>query len=131
MINKIGTVSLYVSDQQRAKRFYTEKLGMELRVEAPLGPGSDALWIAVAPAGAQTELILYLPDENWEHYRQTVGKSQSITLDVTDMNATVADLKAKGVTFVSEPDAQPWGTFATIKDSEGNSILMVEQPKQG
>lgn len=129
MINKVGTVSVYVSDQQRAKAFYTEKLGMELQIDAELEPGSSLRWIAVAPPGAETQIILYLPDENWEHYRQVVGKSQSVTLDVTDMASTVADLKAKGVTFISEPDQQPWGTYAMIQDSEGNGLLLVEQPK--
>lgn len=130
MINRVGTVSIYVSDQQRAKAFYTEKMGFELRAEAPLYPGSSALWIAVAPQGAATDIILYLPDDNWEHYKGVVGKSQAITLDVSDMQAVVADLKAKGVQFASEPDAQPWGTYATIIDSEGNKILLVEQPKR-
>jgi hypothetical protein len=51
----------------------------------------------VAPAGARTEVILYKMDENWEHYRQVMGKSQAITFNVTDMAATHADLKAKGV----------------------------------
>jgi predicted enzyme related to lactoylglutathione lyase len=39
-----------------------------------------------------------------------------------------ADLKSKGVVFIQEPDAQPWGTFAIIQDSEGNHLLLVEQP---
>ncbi|MCA0455142.1 MAG: VOC family protein [Chloroflexi bacterium] len=126
MINRVGTVSIYVSDQQRAKAFYTEKLGFELLTEAPLYPGASSLWIAVAPKGAQTHVILYLPDENWEHYKGVVGKSQAVTLDVTDMQGVAADLKAKGVQFASEPDVQPWGTYATIIDSEGNKILLVE-----
>ena len=41
MIKRVGTVSVFVSDQQRAKAFYTEKLGMELRLEAPLFPDAD------------------------------------------------------------------------------------------
>jgi lactoylglutathione lyase len=126
MINKVGTVSLYVSDQQRAKAFYTEVMGFELRTDAPLGPNTEARWIAVAPAGAQTELILYVPDENWGHYRQVVGKTQSLTLDVSDMDSVHAQLKSRGVRFVHEPDRQPWGTYATIEDSEGNRILLVE-----
>jgi catechol 2,3-dioxygenase-like lactoylglutathione lyase family enzyme len=129
MIDKIGTVSIFVSDQDRAKEFYTNTLGFELRTDAPLYPGASARWISVAPAGAQTEAVLYLPDENWEHYRQVVGKSQAVTLNVTNLQALAADLKAKGVKFLSEPDAQPWGTFATIEDSEGNSLLLVEQPQ--
>jgi len=128
MINYVGTVCVFVSDQQRAKTFYVDKLGFELRTEAPLYPGAANLWIAVAPKGAKTEVILYLPDENWQHYKQVVGQSQAVTLDVTDMDSVAADLKKKGVTFVSEPDKQPWGTYATILDSEGNKILLVEPP---
>src|ERR1700694_1606549 len=93
-INKIDTVCVFVSDQDRAKAFYTNQLGFELRTDQPLFPGATARWVAVAPRGAETELILYLPDENWEHYRQVVGKAQAVTLAVTDMDQTAAGLKA-------------------------------------
>jgi len=122
MIDFIGTVCIFVSDQDRAKAFYTDVLGFEARQDAPLYPG------AVAPRGAKTEVILYLPDENWEHYRQVVGKSQAVTFNVTDMKALHASLKARGVKFLQEPDPQPWGTYATIQDSEGNSLILVEPP---
>jgi catechol 2,3-dioxygenase-like lactoylglutathione lyase family enzyme len=129
MIDQIGTVCLFVSNQDRAKDFYTRLLGFELRQDAPLYPGAEARWVSVAPTGAQTELILYLPDANWEHYRQVVGKPQALTFNVTDMKSLHSELKAKGVEFIQEPDVQPWGTYATIKDSEGNSLILVEQPK--
>ena len=58
-----------------------------------------------------------------------VGKSQAITLGVTNMVAVHEDLKAKGVTFIQEPDEQPWGTYAMIQDSEGNHLIIVEQPQ--
>ncbi len=128
-INRVGSVSIFVKDQNRAKKFYTQVLGMELRQDAPLAPSASARWLAVAPAGAQTDIVLYLPDENWEHYQQVLGKSQALTLDVTDMAALHADLKAKGVVFVQEPDIQPWGGYAIIEDSEGNHLILVEQPK--
>jgi lactoylglutathione lyase len=128
-INRVGTVSLFVHDQDRAKEFYTQALGLELRRDAPLYPGASARWIAVAPRGAATEIILYLPDENWEHYRQVVGKSQALTLEVTGMPQVYDSLKARGVKFVQEPEEQPWGTYAIIEDSEGNQILLVEQPR--
>lgn len=129
MITKVGTVSIYVSDQQRAKAFYTEKLGFELRTDAPLYPGAETRWIAVAPPGAVTEIILYIPDENWEHYSNVVGKSQSVTLSVDNITTTYNDLKTKGVEFASEPDIQPWGSYATLIDSEGNHILLVEETR--
>jgi len=128
-IDRVSTVCVFVSNQDRAKDFYTNILGFELRTDEPIYPGAANRWLAVAPRGAQTEVILYLPDENWEHYRQVVGKSQAVTFNVNDMQSLVKNLKARGVKFVQEPEAQPWGTYATIQDSEGNSLLLVEQPK--
>jgi catechol 2,3-dioxygenase-like lactoylglutathione lyase family enzyme len=94
-IHHVGTVCIFVNDQDRAKEFYTNVLGLELRTDQPLYPGAEARWVALAPKGATTELILYLSDENWEHYRQVVGKSQAITLDVTDMSSEFNRLKSK------------------------------------
>ena len=85
--------------------------------------------MSVAPAGSETEVILYLPDENWEHYKGVVGKSQALTFEVADMASLQPDLKAKGVIFIQEPDEQPWGIFAIIQDSEGNHLIMVQQPE--
>ena len=129
MIKRVSTVSVFVSDQDRAKDFYTQVLGFELRRDEPLFPGAEARWVAVAPAGSDTEVILYLPDENWEHYTGVVGKSQALTFEVVDMAALQTDLKAKGVKFIQEPDEQPWGIFAIIQDSEGNRLIMVQQPE--
>lgn len=126
MIKNVGTVSVFVSDQQRAKEFYTEILDLELRRDEPLYPGSPHRWIAVAPPGAETEIILYLPDDNWEHYEQVVGETQAITLTVMDIKELFKALTQKGVKFVQEPEVQPWGTFALIEDSEGNRLLLVE-----
>jgi lactoylglutathione lyase len=130
-IDRVATVCLFVADQTRARDFYTRVLGFELHSDDPLYPGAPNRWIAVAPPGAETELILYLPDQNWEHYRQVVGKSQALTFNVTNMAALAARLKGAGVRFVQEPDVQPWGTYATILDSEGNSLILVERPKMG
>jgi uncharacterized glyoxalase superfamily protein PhnB len=58
-----------------------------------------------------------------------MGKSQALTFNVTDMAATFATLKSHGATFTSEPDPQPWGTYATVVDMEGNSLILVEPPK--
>jgi lactoylglutathione lyase len=128
MIDRIGTVCVFVSDQDRAKEFYTKVLGFELREDAPLFPGTPNRWIAVALQGAQTDVILYLPDENWQHYKQVVGQSQALTFEVSNMDALHADLKAKGVKFIQEPDKQPWGNYAIIQDSENNRLILREAP---
>jgi catechol 2,3-dioxygenase-like lactoylglutathione lyase family enzyme len=131
MFNAIGTVSLFVADQDRAKQFYTEMLGFELRGDEPLGPDTTTRWITVAPKGAHTELVLYLPDENWTHYTQVVGKSQALTITVTDLDKLYQDLTAKGVKFAMPPRMEFFGYHAFMIDSEGNSLMLYEAPKEG
>ena len=126
MIDAVATVCIFVNDQDRARAFYMDKLGFELRQDAPMG---TSRWIAVAPRGARTELILYKMDENWEHYRSVLGKSQALTFNVTNMAALHAELKAKGVRITQKPDVQPWGTYMMILDEDDNGLLMVEEPK--
>ena len=109
MIDRVGTISVFVTDQDRAKEFYTNVPGFELRADSPLYPGASSRWISVAPAGAETEVILYLPDENWEHYQQVVGKSLALTFNVTDMAALHTDLKAKGVPSSRSRSCNPGG----------------------
>jgi lactoylglutathione lyase len=130
MINRVGTVTMFVADQDRAKEFYAHILGMEvLSDNAATIPGSPNRWLTVAPKGAATGIVLYLVDRYWEHYSGVVGKSQALSIDVSDLMTLAKDLKAKGVKFMTEPDPQPWGTNAYIFDSEGNAILLVEAPK--
>ena len=125
MFKAIGTVCLFVNDQDKAKNFWVNKVGFELRSDMPMGP--SARWVAVAPAGSYTEMILYKLDENWEHYRNVVGKSQAITIDVNDMKQVHDTLKANGVKFVLEPESQIWGIQAIIQDDEGNQVILIQR----
>lgn len=131
MIDSVGSVCIFVQDQDRAKAFYTQALGFEVRGDDPLYPGASARWLAVAPPGASTEVVLYLMDDAWAHYRSVMGQTQAITFRVRDMMALAADLEAKGVPFLQEPTREPWGTYAIIQDSEGNRLLLVEPAGPG
>jgi catechol 2,3-dioxygenase-like lactoylglutathione lyase family enzyme len=55
-VNKIGTVIIPVSDQDRAIEFYVEKLGFEKRTDVPFGNGDR--WVEVAPGDAVTTIAL-------------------------------------------------------------------------
>ena len=128
MIKMVGTASVFVADQQRAKDFYVEKLGMELRLEAPLFPGSDLKWIEVAPAGAETSINLYKTDdddEDWGHYAGTIGKAQAITIQASELENLAAELRARGVTILQEPVSEPWGNWMSIRDSEDNILIIT------
>ena len=56
VITTIATVSAFIEDQDRAKAFYTEKLGFELINDSEMFPGSGMRWLTVAPLGCPTAL---------------------------------------------------------------------------
>src|SRR4051794_21860686 len=61
VITGISSVSVVVSDQDRSLAFYTQKLGFELLMDAPMG---QSRWIQLAPKGAQTSLVLAKPTDD-------------------------------------------------------------------
>jgi predicted enzyme related to lactoylglutathione lyase len=124
MITGISSVSVVVSDQDRSLAFYTEKLGFELQMDAPMG---KSRWIQLAPKGAQTSLVLALPTDDmppeiYERTKSMRGGFTNFIFNVDDMQATFDELTRRGVEFVDRPAQQPWGWWATIKDPDGNII---------
>jgi len=129
VITGISTVSVVVSDQDRSLAFYTEKIGLELLMDAPMG---QSRWIQLAPKGAKTGLVLGKPTEDmppeiYERTKSMMGGFTNFIFDVDDMEATYADLSGRGGEFVDKPAQQPWGWWATIKDPDGNIIGLHHQ----
>lgn len=123
MIKQIQTAHLFVSDYDRAKAFYTEKVGFELQMDAPMGP--EARWVQLGLPGAQTSLVLAKPFEgmpDYEHGKRSIGSFAPFILSVDDMEATHKELASRGVEFVDAPAKQEWGWWATFKDPDGNTI---------
>ena len=56
MITTIATASVFVEEQDRAKAFYTDKLGFKLINDSEMFPGAGMRWITVAPEGNQIVL---------------------------------------------------------------------------
>ena len=125
MLTNVGTITVHVTDQDKALAFYTEKLGFEARADMPMGPGQR--WIEVAPPGAQTRILLYKPTpeapgaDSYEVAKAKIGKNTGMVLEVDDIEATFAELKAKGVTIIDELTQQPWGWWGVFADQDGNS----------
>ena len=97
MITTIATVTVFVENQERAKAFYTEKLGMELINDSEMFSGAGMSWISVAPKGSATVISLFPMGEQRSHYREAMGKPQAFTLHCDDIAATYRDLKSKDV----------------------------------
>jgi predicted enzyme related to lactoylglutathione lyase len=120
MIKHVDFVTVPVSDQKRALEFYTKRLGLTVFTDQPMGEGQR--WIELKVGGSQTKIVLFTTDE----YRDMIGKSVSFTLTVDNLDKTYAELREKGVEFTDPPTKQPWGSYAKLKDSEGNVLLINE-----
>ncbi len=118
MITKIATAAVYVEDQQKAKVFWTEKVGFELIRETSMGPGGS--WLEVAPGGAESAIVIYPRSmmKNWQELRP------SIVFLCDDIQSTYDEMRSKGVKFDGEPNQMQWGTFAIFQDEDGNSFVL-------
>jgi predicted enzyme related to lactoylglutathione lyase len=117
MIRHVATVAVYVTDQDEALRFWTEKVGFELRTERSMG---DARWLEVAPPGAASALVLY-PKAMMREPLQP-----GIVFEVDDIEGTCARLTEAGVPFAKPLREMPWGRFASFLDPEGTEFGLRE-----
>jgi predicted enzyme related to lactoylglutathione lyase len=121
VIDQVQTVSVPVSDQERAKDFYLNTLGFELRQEAPFGDGMR--WIEVAPEGSTASMTLVTWFES-----MPPGSLQGLVVATDDIRATHEELVARGVPFDFPPTEMPGGTQAVFRDPDGNGLVLWERP---
>jgi predicted enzyme related to lactoylglutathione lyase len=124
-ITQVGRIVVPVSDQDRALAFYTGIFGFEKRMDVPFGDGNR--WIEVAPKGQQTSIALSTPPQGYP-----IGVNTGISLATEDADADHAALKAAGVD-VDEAVMRMGGPVPpmfTLRDPDGNTLLVVETPAQ-
>jgi predicted enzyme related to lactoylglutathione lyase len=118
MITQLKFMSIPVADQQRALKFYTEKLGFKVATDQEMGPGKR--WIELRIGKADTRLVLFTMDGE----EGRIGTRMNCSLSCDDVDATYRQLGERGVEFEGPPQKQPWGSFVIMKDSEGNRFVV-------
>ena len=140
MISKLTHTSFYVLDQEKAYDFYVNKLGLDVRTDATMENGFR--WLTVGPKDQpELEVVLMavdgpgtmLDDETKGLFKQLLEKNKmgAGVWEATDCRAAYEELKAKGVTFLSEPKEQFYGVEAIFIDGCGNWFSMTEPAKEG
>jgi catechol 2,3-dioxygenase-like lactoylglutathione lyase family enzyme len=134
MIKRLNHVNVFVLDQERAKAFYTETLGFDVRNDAVL---DGFRWLTVGPKD-QPDLNILLADpappmfspEDAAVVRELVAKGALTggVFETDDCQRTYEELSAKGVTFLQEPADRPYGVEALFRDDSGNWFSLT-QPK--
>jgi AraC-like DNA-binding protein/catechol 2,3-dioxygenase-like lactoylglutathione lyase family enzyme len=133
---KIATAQLWVHDQDEALAFYTEKLGMEVRVDVTMPEMGDFRWLTVGPAD-QPEFSIVLmavpgPPVMDEATRTQVlelaakGFAGTVFLTTDDVRAAYEELKGRGVEFTEEPEERPYGIDSGFRDPSGNALRLTQ-----
>ena len=135
MLDKLTTVNVWVTDQDEALEFYTQKVGMEVRDDVTVPEMGNFRWLTVAPPKSEVALALMtvpgppvFDAETSEQLKTLVAKGAAggLFFATDDCRGTYEELKAKGVEFSQEPTEQPYGIDAGFRDSSGNSMRMMQ-----
>jgi predicted enzyme related to lactoylglutathione lyase len=125
---KIKLTSVYVDDQEKALRFYTQVLGLTKKADFSRGPFR---WLTVAsteePDG--TELQLALNDNPAvKAYQQAMfQQGQPAAMFFTDdVKGDYERIKARGAEFTMPPTEVPGSTIAQLNDTRGNLIQITQ-----
>ena len=130
---RIHLTGVFVDDQDKALRFYTETLGFKLKHNVPVGRFA---WITVVSEEAPEGMELLLePDEHpaVRPYKAALVKDgiPCASFASDDVEAEHERLVAKGVRFVQPPTDLGTVITAVFDDTCGNLIQISEEKRQG
>jgi catechol 2,3-dioxygenase-like lactoylglutathione lyase family enzyme len=137
MLKQLTYAQVWVTDQDEALDFYTEKLGLELREDVTLPEMGNFRWLSVGVPGQDVSITLMaVPgppvfDEDTRaqiHALLAKGASGGLFFATDDINKSYEELKSKGVQFLQEPTEQPYGIDAGFRDPSGNQFRMAQLP---
>ena len=123
MIQRLSHSTVFVFDQDQARKFYVEVLGFELKMDFDLG---EFRWLTVSPRG-QPDLQLVLMPVVSPEVRELVAKGSMPTgvFRTADCRRTYEELSAKGVEFSQPPTDRFFGVEAVFKDPFGNRFNLT------
>jgi catechol 2,3-dioxygenase-like lactoylglutathione lyase family enzyme len=109
---KLELVFVPVSDVDRAKAFYVEKLGFNLDHDHQVSP--ELRFVQLTPPGSACSIAIGTGLGS-----SAPGSIGGLQLVVQDIEAVHAELTGRGAE-ISEIDDQPWGSFIHLADPDGN-----------
>jgi catechol 2,3-dioxygenase-like lactoylglutathione lyase family enzyme len=120
---KIELVAIPVTDVDRAKAFYVEQVGFHADHDYQVT--DDLRFVQLTPPGSACSIVL-----GTGITEMPAGSQKGVQIVVDDVTAARRDLAGRGVE-VSEVDVQPWGSFVTFSDPDGNTWALQQLPPRG
>ncbi len=134
MFNAITHSRVFVNDQDEARDFYVEKLGLEVSADVDL---EVMRWLTVRAPGSEHNILLekfdssFRDEDSAEKIGQLMAKGDAcmFILETDDCHGTFDELKTKGVEIIEEPTDRFYGIDGAVRDPFGNHIRITE-PKE-
>ena len=125
---KIKLTSVFVDDQEKALRFYTQVLGFLKKLDYPMGKFK---WLTVvSPEEPEGTQLLLEPNENpaAKTYQETIFKQgiRAASFFVDDVQKEYERMRKLGVIFTMGPTKAPGSTIAVFNDKCGNLIQITQ-----
>lgn len=126
---RIGLTGIFVDDQDKAERFYTQVLGLKVKTNAAYSPTERWLTVVSPEDPEGVELVLHLTDEPARAFQQAsreVGRPV-ISLRTDDCQRDAERLKTNGVVFVKEPARMDYGGMDAVFDDTCGNLINLHQ----
>jgi predicted enzyme related to lactoylglutathione lyase len=117
---KLELVNVPVSDVDRAKTFYTERVGFSCDVDARVS--DDLRFVQLTPPGSACSIAIGQGITG-----ATPGSVEGLQIVVADVEAARQELLGRGVD-VSDVKEFPWGSFVWFSDPDGNGWALQQIP---
>ena len=132
----ISCAQMWVHDQDEALAFWTDKVGMEVRMDATLPELGDFRWLTVGPASQPDVSIVLMAipgapvmdEATGGQVRDLMAKgfAGTVFLVTDDCRASYEELRGRGVEFSEPPEERPYGIDSGFRDPSGNSIRLTQ-----
>jgi predicted enzyme related to lactoylglutathione lyase len=122
MITGVSKIIVSVDDQERAKEFWTTRLGFGLRRDETFG---DERWIEVSPPDGSPVLVLS-PRPSGEPRREVADQlpHSPVFFTCADIETTHRELSERGVRFPIAPHRQRFGWWSLFEDPDGTRYAL-------
>src|SRR2546425_11915537 len=117
---KLELVAVPVSDVDRAKAFYTEKIGFNADHDYQVR--DDLRFVQLTPPGSACSIVIGVGITDMQP-----GSVKGLQMVVPDVKEVRDELVKRGV-GVSEIEVMPWGSFIYFNDPDGNKWAIQQLP---
>ena len=126
---RISLIGLFVDDQEKARKFYTDAVGLQVHTDAEYGPGERWLTVVSAEDPDGVQVTLHTSDDAARAFQQAARAAgrPSISLSTDDCQREYERMRANGVEFTLPPTRMDYGGMDAVFDDTCGNLINLHQ----